>query len=330
MLNLTFQHPRTWRVDRRNRREIVFAIPSVDTSARASLTIVRAQYRGTEQAWQELQKTSNELQGRTVVRQWTLDILGAPILQTQVEFTDKTVSYTQVTGLYYTRTPLKMLFTLRVPTSQFETVSLDWQQSLESFRLIQGETMEREDPNAPAATQPVRPTPVNPTRILDSERRVVSDYPRTRNDLQMVVGNRNIRVRGRDSWTVRSATAGQLEYQPRRGAMVLKGTLGDQRAGANAAAILAEAARADLERFRTVAIRQDQEAEDTRFGMKLSSVFRVGESATGALATYTGILYSPENYVIVRFEWTNVRDAERERRQIDELMRSLRIDVVPG
>ncbi|RYG46540.1 hypothetical protein EON79_09855, partial [bacterium] len=199
ILNVAFSHPKTWRVKKRDSRQTIFEIPLAGSEDKATLELIRSSFRGEPDIWQTIQLRSNELSKNTVIRQWEQSLLDAPVLMTQAELNDKGRRITRLTGLHYTRTPVKLLFNLDVPTAKFEEAQYTFNQSLESLRTIDGTNFSTENPDTPMANG--KPTPVAPRKTVDDGKGKRPAGVQLKNEMETVVGPLKSIVKFRDGWT---------------------------------------------------------------------------------------------------------------------------------
>ncbi|MDX2064787.1 MAG: hypothetical protein SFX74_03485 [Fimbriimonadaceae bacterium] len=325
-MNLSFTHPTAWKITKREKRDqrVIFTVP-LEGSKSGELELIRAQFRGEKDAWQSLQLTSNELQKRTVTRQWEQTVLGVPLLFTQVQFTDRGTAYTQVSGLFYSRTVQKLLFHLKAPASGFEAAFFEWQRSLESFRTVSGTELPVEDPSAPPETRP-RPGPVVVRKVVDTFK-----LPPKRKDLtfagQMSVSGKTAQIDLPPGWLLKDVDGakGRLVH-PKLGlevAITLNYTLDSP----DPIRSIIETSAKRLDQFERVIQREDVERAATPYGLR-GSVARLGEGKAGTLVQFDGFFANPDFYLLFEYAGTEIKRWPELRRALYDLQAS--VDVKLG
>lgn len=325
-LNIQFNRATDWKQTKSDKRQTNFDIPIPGGTAVARLEIVRAQFRGDRDTWQSIQARANEQAGRTVVRQYEQELLGAPVLLTQVEFNEKGLPMMRLSGLHYTRTAQKFLFNLTAPVSSFDSVSFLWNQTLESFRTVNGQALLSEDPNSTLPAAPVKIEPVRPPRVISNP--TTSEFDsRNYRKAEATVADQKVGILVPKDWTIATNGDGTLTLT-RRGldspVQVKVDGMIDADAGRRA---LSTAANDSLKRFTVVAIRQDVDPTLSATGNTVGSVWRNGTAGEGELATFEGFVAGTSHFMLVRFETAKPNSNKNAMRWLRELLES--IDFAP-
>jgi len=327
-LNIQFNRPADWKQTKSDRRQTNFDIPIPGSTNVAKLEIVRAAFRGDRDTWQTIQLRSNETAGRTVLRQYEQELLGAPVLLTQVEFTERGVPLMRLSGLHYTRTPVKFLFNLTAPVSSYDSVAFLWNQTLESFRTVNGQPLLVEDPSAPLPSTPVRVEPVRPPRVISTTGSAgtnIGDYRR----VDAKSGEQAIPILVPKDWTATAQGDGTLSLNRRGmdGVVVvrLEGLI-DAEAGRRA---LATSAADSFKRYSVVDVRQDIEPMIAKSGNSVGSVWRHGKTAEGELATFEGFVAGTSHFMLLRYETSRPKQNRNAMRWLKELLESISFAPTP-
>jgi hypothetical protein len=337
-LNLTFKYPKAWKVSKKSKRETKITIPGTGSDS-GEVGLIRAEFRGDAAAWQQLQLTSGQLSNRSVIRQYEQTVLGAPLLLTQLEFSERGTPVTLLTGLFYTQTKSKLLFNLKVPTSQFEAVSFQWQSALETFATIDGENLPPEDPSKPAVTA----APLSPkfTRSVIDDGKVAAKLPENLLSVETTVSTRRIRVSYPKGFNVSVGEDGKLTF----GSRDLKGIA---LAAASYTLDSPEPSRAlfvasgtSLTEFGSVNLREDKDFETTPAGSTLGTVWRRGTSKYGGLASLDAVVRTGDFYLTFAYRLSlpaatgrgAIRKQESQfadqKKTLFELLNGIRIELIP-
>ncbi|RYG36320.1 hypothetical protein EON81_10180 [bacterium] len=325
ILNLAFSHPKAWRIKKRDSRQTIFEIPIAGTEDKASLEIIRSSFRGEQDIWQTIQLRSNELNKNTVIRQWDQSLLDAPVLMTQVELNDKGRRMTRLTGLHYTRTPVKLLFNLEVLSAKFEETQYIFNQSLESLRTIDGTNFSTENPDTPAATG--KPVPVAPRRTVDDGKVKPGSGIRLKNEMESVVGPLKSLVKFRDGWTAEANEKG-LVFSSKKIAgnvTVEPGTPLDT----SPASVLRVKAGESLASFSRVSRREDHDSEPNDAGAIATWVWRRGEGPEGPRLTLDAVVVNGDRFLYLHYLGTDPKKFDSEQNAVSELLRQITIEVAP-
>jgi hypothetical protein len=292
-LNIAFTYPNRWKITKKDKREVRFEIPFGAGTRSGELVVIRTGFRGQPEDWQSLQKTTNELSNRAIVRQWTQDLLGAPLLLTQVNFDEKGDSMTMTSGLFYTNVPSKMLFHLKVPVSMQDQMAFEWQQTLESFRTLDGSNLASEDPSKPVVARkpvdtvaPRRPVPDPTTKAT----KIVSARVR-----QFEVSGRKLEVTLPEGWTYGEIATSKFSVMDPRTKLSVAFDLQLRVDSESPEVWLLGWAAKDLARFSTVASREDAEAVPTKLATSYGYTIRTGASIS--VVTKDSAFWSAAGYV---------------------------------
>ncbi|HEY0867478.1 MAG TPA: hypothetical protein VGE01_08870 [Fimbriimonas sp.] len=327
-LRLAFTHPGTWTVSKRQKDMTTYSLPIENTTDRATLEIARASFRSEPEVWQKVQEHANKQLQREVVRQWQQEILGVPMLLTLIRYSEKGVSMNTLTGLLYTRTPLKMLFRLTGPESDFEKVEFEFQNTIQTLRSFEEGGLEPEDPSKPAVTAPkvVEKIDIRPPKKVTFES--------TASKPQVIVGpvvvdltvsTRKMQARLPKGWTFEEVKEnGFLARHPDLAAPVAVDVYSvlDSDPPKNA---LFKKSSASLGDFKVVAKRQDVIDKPTNGQMTANAVWRTGETAAGKAFTFDGVVANDEHYALLSYRSAN----ESERNLLEELLSILSVAPAP-
>lgn len=324
ILNVSFSHPKEWRIAKRDKRSVTFEIPLGAPDDKASLELIRSSFRGDPEIWQTIQLRTNELSKNKVVRQWEQTVLDAPMLFTQAELNAGGRRVTRLTGLFYTSTPLKLLFNLDAPTSKFEDARYAFTRILESLRTIDGSNFKPENPDTPPVT--TKPIPVTPRITVGGVERP-ADPVKLKNETSLSVGPLKTLVRYRDGWTTDSTEPG-LGFTSKRitgKVEVSGGTVLDT----SPLSVLRTKAGESLASFVKVTRREDREALLNQAGAIVTAVWRRGEKADGPLQTMDAIVVKGDLYAVLHYANTDAKRFDAEQAAVNELLNQITIEPAP-
>jgi hypothetical protein len=325
-INLSFRYPKEWKQTARDRRKTVLQIPGSSVDQSGQLELIKALYRGDSTGWQELQKTTFDLQKRTITRQWQLEIMGAPLLLTQTEFTERNVAMTQVSGLFYTRSASKLLFHLKSPSSGFDAVWFAWQKTIESFSTLDGAPLQPEDPSKPPA-EPAKVDTRPARRVLDDGR--TGGLPRGMSRLGTLrVGETVLVLEGQNGWKLVQGESPQTAVFKHRSYPEVKVEARFLLESTEAAKKMLENASSRLTNFEKIALREDVDITDTPQGTNVASVLRQGTRASGEkLLTFDAFLKAQAHYLIFSCESTQANRWKNFGRDVKLLLTTMRMSA---
>ena len=326
-LNLAFSYPSRWKITKKDKREVHFEIPFANSSRAGELVVIRTGFRGLAEDWQNLQKQTNELSNRTVVRQWSQDLLGAPLLLTQVNYIDKTDSMTMTTGLFYTNVPSKMLFHLKVPASVQDEMAFEWQQTLETFRTLDGNPLASEDPSKPSVARP----PVVATeskRPLTVDKEKVSKVPANRL-IRVEINGRKLEIELPEAWGFTDQKDSQVTLVNKAKKVSFGAEILLRIDSEPADAWLARFAGTDLAAYATIALREDAENVPTRFGTTYGYTIRSGKGNIGYRWSGGGYVNGADAYLKGTFTGTDATLFPEQKKAVEALFAALKVRTLP-
>jgi hypothetical protein len=327
-LNLGFSHPASWKIEKRDKRRTVLRIPADTADRSGQLELIRANFRGDTEAWQSLQRTSNELQKRVVNRQWEQQVLGVPLLLTQLEYSEKGVAYTQVSGLFYSRTSQKLLFHLRAPGTSFENVWFQWQKVMETFKTINGDPLPVEDPTAPPPTK--KQVQVRPARTVLDDGATKPSSVNAKPLASMSVSERTVNILAASGWELENVNGAKAEFFFKKQNLRVVVELNFLADSLEPSRALMAKASDRLPLFKSVSYREDVEAEGTPAGGTVGSVLRVGlNQEDQRIAAFDAYLKSSDFYVLLAAESSDLNKWKGQQREIKRLLSSLKLSTNP-
>ncbi len=328
-LGLQFTHPAGWKVSKKEKDRTFISIPVSGSTEPAELQVIRTDFHADKDIFQAVQLRINEQMKRQVVRQWEQDILGVPMLFTRINFQDKGVSKSVLTGLFNTRTSLKMLVRLTSREADYDAVSYEFHQAMETLRTTDGKIPLADDPGIkldPAPKKPVALPP--PAKVIDGDKKVVESVKPTQT-AEATVSLRKVKLLYPEGWTAEPAEGNKLvlKHPEVRDPLVVElyTTLDSdppQRA-------LFKTSTASLALFTQVTAREDKAAAVNKAGATISSVWRTGKTEKGELASYEAAGSEGEYYFLTSYKQTDMALYRVERKLVEALIDLLTLEPMP-
>jgi len=316
-----FEYPKAWTM-KKTRLGAEFKIPIPDTELQATLTVLSIENTNVKEEWQIGQANFVKQDRREMVRQWEEEIMNVPLLMTRSKKAiEGQPEITWDTGMIYSDWVDKFVFHLSAPTSVFDTAEFQWRQVLETLKTTKGIKLSPFDPNAPLKgagrikisvwSRPAKEAPKNP---------VIGEQ-----SLVAKAAGKDFTLRYPKGWTAVAKedhfafthpnVAGEVEVS------VLSAT--DSPPVGRA---LVQASAISLEKFTKVVSRHEAPVEYSRSGMLATYIWRVGEAASGRIATFDAAGSIGNEYWL--FQWSGDAKDGRSIDRLRDLMNVLRIEAV--
>ncbi|MFZ4506717.1 MAG: hypothetical protein ACOYON_03355 [Fimbriimonas sp.] len=327
-LGLSFQHPKAWVVGKKDKFSTTIMIPLQGTTRQAELVVNVTGFSAPPDLWQTIQLRANEQLQHKVLRQWTQEILGAPLLLTKVEIANDIQPGLRLTGLLYAKANRKLLFRLTAPREQYDQAEYDFLNVLESLRTLDGTALEPEDPSRTPIKETKR-TPKAPreqpkpepskriTKIDDQAKGSAKQKAPVVGDLML--GETKVRIGYTNGWTFKALPERQFELENSGLGVTLKGEVRAVAAEEAANQALLRRAGLNLAKLDGVKNRSERPMSANKAGFLASSIFREGTSAAGNLQTLDAVVTSLDLYLLLTWSG-NVQDSSRLQVAINELL----------
>ena len=288
-LGLAFDYPANWRFERRDKnRPDRFTIPIEGSDGKGELQIIDLDYRAPAEEFQKVQASMSERLSTTVERQYQIELLGVPLLLTQLRAASPDGDRTTLVGLLYANTPRKFNFRLSSLSKDFDAVNLSWQSVLETLRTTSGAL-----PDV-AGTKPT-PTPVAAVRVVRTEIAARKSPPPTRGPVvvNLKIASSEMALYLPKDWTATPAGEGvvRLSHPKLSKPLMVQGYLTQ---ADNPEAVLARAALRSLDDFGRIDRRYDRQFDATRGGGSASAVWRLGTGPAGAPKSAYDAVYTQD------------------------------------
>ncbi len=323
-LGLSFDHPATWIVGKPEKNSTKVRIPIAGTTESADLEIYRGAFASPPDIWQTSQLRLNEQLRRRVTRQWEQEILGAPMLLTRIEFEAAGRPMNTLTGLFYTRSPEKLLFRLTAPASEFDKAQYEFETAMQTLRTVSGGLPQAEDPDrrpdpqAPAQ-KPAEPPP--PRRRLETNAPTVK-LVKAPVVIPATVSERNVELRVPSGWTAEAGDGGGMTLRHPSLSSQIRLSLHSTLDSEAAMRTLLRASGESLKDFQKVSTRQEDEPKANQAGCTVVAIWRTGVAASGNLTTLDATGAMGEFYFLVSYRPQNVAD----RKLLEALLNAVSIE----
>lgn len=323
-LNFTFTHPKAWSVATNKKSVSKIVVPIPDSQEKATIEVYAAAFQLEPERWLALQRTLAETKNDEIVRQWTEDLLGVPLLLTQTKSLDTEV----LQGLLYSATERKFLFRLEAPASVFPQALAEWRSVWPSFRTVDGSLPTKEDPDRVPATNDSgkatisRPAPI--TVLSTANGKVEVEIAPLGTPCR--AANRELSLRFPEGWSGVLAPDGRVELKHAELPGVLRvGVFSTLDSDAPPRA-LAKASAASLERFSVVNVREEPRVAPNRAGAMVGFVWRSGTGASGAQRAMNAVGLKADFYWLFTYEWAPGNEETRIRPLLQALAAAMSVE----
>lgn len=321
-LNLAFDYPKAWKTVKKGKDTVFITIPLPGSTNTAELEVTRTPFHSSKEIWQTIQMRINEQLKRTIQNQWEDSILSVPMLYTQVAFNQKGDDITALSGLYYTRTPLKMFVRLTAPTGEFPKAKYEFDQSMLSLRTLD-KTAPEEDSEEVKLTVPAKPPTAPPRRKVITEGPKSAVKPTV--SIPLTVSTKEIEVKVPEGWS------GEVKYD------VLELTHANLSSplrlkfyttldGDPPLHVLFRLNSESLKEFTTVSKRTDTSEQPNASKCLISTIWRIGKNAEGDLMIHEMAGVQAPYYFVGQYRLTNATLLESERKLIRTLLDAIALE----
>jgi hypothetical protein len=327
---LQFEYPADWKTTKTQRDRVFLSVPVTGSSEPAELQIIHTDFHADKELWQQIQKTVNAQMHREIVRQWEQDILGVPMLFTRINYVDKGVSRSTLTGLYYTRTAQKLLMRLDTREADYDNLEYTFLKALESIRTIDGSTPVADDPAVKLeATGPIKPEPVArpPSVISVAANGNKVELPPQKTEL--TVSGRKVQVLYPDGWALVSAEDNVMTLKHENMSVPVTITLFTTLDSDSPEKALFRISSESLKLYSKVDMREDTAPKENRAGTTIATVWRSGTAADGNIGSFEATGQAGEDYFILTYRQTDGKALKKERLLLQDLVQRIALEPAP-
>lgn len=329
-LNFTFTHPKAWKVVTNKKAVSTVTIPIPESRSVATMEIYAVSYRLSSDEWLGMQASVAKNMGHEVVRQWTEDLLNVPLLLTRTQMAGSSGDQTVMQGMLYSATTRKLLFRLVAPTAVFAQAEAEWRALWPSMRTVDGTLPVREDPAR--TVEPVepnklpvfRPSPV----VVISKVGVNGEAELGLVAIDCQAAGRTLKLHVPEGWSGVRREDGVIVLSHALLPTPLEVTVLSTLDSDLPARALFRLSAKSLDRYKTVATREEPVARPNKAGALVSFVLRSGQSADGPLRTLDAVGHTGEFYWSFTRAWPGTPDAVA-RELVLALAQAMSVELVP-
>jgi len=307
-------------------QETLFYVPT--SGHAADLEIYSALWDQTPELWESVQADAAKNLNRKVVKQWREEILGVPLLLTQLSYDDAGGPVYTLSGLVYSRTPYKMQFVLTANMEDFESADYEVRQALQTLRTTSGALPVAEDPNHPLdktayvnvnnkAPQVLVMSlpPADPTKAKKGSVVVNATAAGQKVLLTMPAG-----------WSVDGPAAdGTITLHNAAITGTITVTVASVVDSDPAQSAILKATAQSLDLFDKVTQRDEVTNKFSTAGAETDTIWRNGQTASGPMTTCEAYGSTGDNYWLLRYQLKGTTSAE-ERKAIEALVDGMSVD----
>lgn len=325
-LGLSFTYPKSWTLAKKLKDGYRYTAPIEGSASTAEIEIIRSPYHADKDLWQTIQARANETMHRETVRQWEQDVIQVPMLFTQTNFTDKENAKTTLSGLYYTRTPLKMLVRLTAPAGDFEKVRYQFQTSLESLHTIDGSQPKEDDITVKfTPTKKPEPLPPKPT-VISAAGHVDAKLFKGPVDVPLTVSTKPVILHLPQDWTASEVTDGKFTVTHAKLSAPITIEVRSILDSEPATTALLKRSAEGLSAFKPGVRRLDTAPSANRGGCQVSTVWRIGKADAGDLYTFDASGLQGDFYFLASYRTTATTAYNEDKLLIHELFDGISIE----
>lgn len=329
-LNLTFSHPKSWKVATSRKAVSTVTIPIPDSRESATMEIYPISFRLSSEEWLGMQSSVAKNMGHEVVRQWTEDLLSVPLLLTKTQMAGGSGDKTVLQGMLYSATLRKFLFRLVAPTAVFAQAEAEWRSVWPTIRTVDGTLPKPESPERVVETveqgkQPVlRPSPI----VVISKVGEIGAAVLGAVAVECQAAGRSLRLHVPEGWSGVKRDDGVILLSHAALAKPLEvsvlSTLDSDLPGR----ALFRASAKSLDAFASVAVREEPVPKPNLAGATVTHVWRVGKGPSGELRALDAVGQKEEFYWIFSRSWEGPLDAAS-RDAVLALTQAMSVELVP-
>ena len=252
--------PKTWRPAKSD-NTTRFLMPLPGTDERGEVEIFAVIFNQDQDTWQTIQRDINDKMNRQVLRQWSEEVLGVPLLMTKIESKDKGLDTVTESGLMYSATPRKFIFRVSASPENFEKADYEFRQVLLTLRTTDGKLPSAEDPNRKITPADLTPGAYKHV-IWTAPPAVTPQFAKGDTLAEPTSGGKIVNLQGPAGWKATKNTDGSYALMNPDLPGSVKLTVANDLDSDDAGRALIRSSGATLSLFKTVAKREEQGADN--------------------------------------------------------------------
>lgn len=315
------QIPTSWSVKKEKTRQLVtFAVPD----GTATVEVYGTRYLQPAEDWQALQRTVNEQLKRTIVRQWDEEIMSVPMLFTSLKYNEpKEGDIGVLIGLLYSNTNEKFHFRLAAPLASLETAESAWRTALLTMRTGSGGKPTAEDGN-PESTAEVKPISEGMTLSMAAS----TNKPKPLGPVKFAftTSGRAGTLRLPKGAVVTEGSPNSIEWG---GFKTIQLSVYSNDDSPASALFLMQEVNKDLDRYKTVSLRENFGPKKNSVGLDTLAIVRKGVTADGDLQSIAAAGDNGKFYFVIRSDSREAKEFGRHRDALLKLVNQVGFEPTP-
>lgn len=314
-LGLEFQHPKSWTV----RKERLFSVIEFKTKSGqpVKVQIIDTAYRSDAEKWQGLQRDISETSKRQVLRQWTEELLGVPLLLTKVSEVVGAETRVTLIGLLYSRTIEKLNFRMSSSAVAADEAEAEWRQALLTIRTVSGAIPAAESPGTKVEA-PVKPTKPKPEAVWNPKLEAPPKTGKASNRQRVDKWDYYMP----DGWTV---TGEEAKHPKLKGKITIRAAAGGPNQARNS---WLRIGGVSLDEFTKVDHREETAPYPNRAGVGVIVGRRWGQGASTPLFAVYALGWADDKFWLLDYRATSKADYEADRELLQDLIDRTSVETV--
>lgn len=320
--------PKTWRGPDYEPISTNFTAPLEGGSGVATVQVYAVAFNAETEIWQASQRDVNQQMRREVTKQSEEEILGVPLLLTQISWKEKNTPMLTETGLMYSRTPRKFVFRLTAPAADFEKADFAWRNVLQTLKTDDGKLPSTEDPNRKLSATELDSGSFRKTNVWSAPTPVAPKIEKAAIPVDVLYGKQKLQVRIPTGWKAQSVTGQSMVLSnPELGGQAelnVYSSLDTDLAGK----ALFKLSGKNLQSFTKVLTRKETPLALNKGGAYMASIERTGEAGTGKILSYEAAGVSGDYYWLLSYTSTSPASFDRSLGALRSLTNAMSLDLV--
>ncbi|MBX3110370.1 MAG: hypothetical protein KF857_00035 [Fimbriimonadaceae bacterium] len=314
-LGLEFQHPKAWAV----RKERLFSVIEFKTKSGqpVKVQIIDTAYRSDAEKWQSLQRDISETSKRQVLKQWTEELLGVPLLLTRTSEVVGAETRVTLIGLLYSRTAEKLNFRVSSSAAASDEAEAEWRSALLTIRTVSGVVPKAEAPGTKVET-PVKPTKPKSETVWNPKLQAPPKTGKATNRQRVEKWDYYMP----EGWTVTGEVA---KHAGLKGTVTLRAATGNAVQARNSWLRIGGVSLAE---FTKVDHREETAPYPNRAGVGVLVGRRWGQGTAGPLYAVYALGWSDDKFWLLDYRAVSKADYEADKDLVQDLIDRMSVETV--
>jgi hypothetical protein len=324
--HIVLTDPKTWRPANQD-ITTRFLLPLPGADEKGVLEIYSATFNQDQDTWQTVQRDINEKMNRAVLRQWTEEVLGVPMLMTKIESKDKGLDLITETGMLYSATPRKMIYRLSASPDNFDKADTEWRTVMQSLRTTDGQLPASESPGRPMTPKDLTPGAYH--KVVWTPPAPSAQAPYKGNLLgEGTAAGKKVLLKGAGGWKVTKNSDGTFTVSSEELTGSAKLFIASVIDSDDPGKVLIRASGQTLVPFTKVLKREERDKFLNRGQSVVDWIYRKGVAATAPHFSFDAAGTNGDNYWVLTWNSGSEPNSARDRKALEGLVDTL--TVVPG